>query len=120
LIVACFCTASPTWNAKTATSIFWWLSRAGPGRSGEVGAQRLAGFRRQVSGRPLPEPGVHLSLCTRLSMMDGEERRTRPGQPVWLDPSAAGDKQRDTLVVPLSSAGPRLLRGWVQCLQPFH
>ena len=109
-----------TCSARAVSVPCWWRSRAAAADSGEVGAQRLAGFCRQVSGRPLPEPGVHLSLCTRLSMMDSEERRTRPGQPVWLDPSAAGDKQRDTLMVPLAPAGPRLLRGWVQCLQPFH
>ena len=53
-------------------------------------------------------------------MMIREERWAGRCQPVGTDWRMAGDKQRDTLMVPLSPASPALLRGWVQCLQPFH
>ncbi len=61
-------------------------------------------LRRVVSGRPLPKPGVHLSLCTGLSVGDGEVGWMEPRETIRLHPNAAHDDRHHRAVSPLQHA----------------
>jgi hypothetical protein len=55
---------------------------------GKVGAWRLSRLASGGFHAPPSEPGVHLSLCTRLSVMNRVVRRSFPGKPIWFDGDA--------------------------------